>query len=650
MNRKLITGTFITVLLILAISACNKTTQTDTEVPTVSLMVWDEKAKEGSDFAELQLFQVGEYTPNLTVYFTFSGTAKNGYDYNPILDTLIIKNRTSLKIRAIDDIELEGDETIKITLVDHPSYNIDPEHGMATFIIQDNELPDVQFSRPSSGNDESSKANIEVTLSKAVSWDVVVNFEVSGIMAENDADYKSSSETLVFPAGSTVKTIALTIINDNIAEDDETVVIKLINSADANIGINEKHYYTIINDDGEAQRSSVYDKIYGVILGTRAGSSMGGIVELGLNIDQIEKIYGLYDEFIPYIHYGKTWSHPAGGTEDGVERQKLICTAIIEKQDRINAEDMAKIWLQDCEMDEMYYMTQAYDRTLLAYTKWGITPDELPKTKYGMPGDLGEHIHLTARVFHPIPCINAGDPEGAIEDMKEIGKLYYEDKEDDAFAWGAVYNAALALAMLPGATVNSVIEDALKYATPEIKEEIEYGLALADKYSDNPLDRKFREELNAMYADPNSPYCIDGRIEKYPLSSIYENVTCAFAIFKATQANVKDAVIIACNRARDTDCTAASAAGIAAALTGTSTIPQEWIDFLENGIRENPYTNNHMTNKAAAQGIYRALQSKLRRMNEEVKAWEDQNAGSEMPTEVENMKEYVELMQETGVI
>jgi hypothetical protein len=307
-----------------------------------------------------------------------------------------------------------------------------------------------------------------------------------------------------------------------------------------------------------------------------------------------------------------------------------------------------KVWVRDFEMEDMYYMTQPYDKTLMAYAKWGIPAEELPKTKYGMPGDLGDHIHLTARVFHPIPIINAGDPESAIDDTKEIGRLYYENKNDDAFAWGGVYNAALSLAMLPGATVNSVIEGALKYATPEMKAEIEHGLTIADMYTD-PMDRKFREELNAMYADSTSPYYVNKRMTKYIGSSIYENVTCSFAIFKLTNGNVAQAVMVANNRGRDTDCTAASAGGLAGALTGTTTIPKGWVDQLEKGMKNTPYTNSHLTNKATAQGLYRAFQNKLKRMTDELKVAEKQY-GTELPVEVANKKKYLNLMHEIGVI
>ena len=618
------------------------------EKPTIALLVWDERAMEGSDAAELQLFQLGQSRTGLRVNYSIGGTAKNGYDFR-ISESIRMRNsKATLTIKPVDDFLYEGDETVTITLLPDSAYTIDPKNATRTVVIRDNELPDVQFLLPCSAGTESSRPDIEVVLTDTATRNVKIDYVVSGVQAQYGSDYNTDSGSLVIPAGTLKKTLSFNIVNDNIPEDDETVIIKIKRASGANIGLNEKHFLTIINDDGEVPRSPVYDKIYGIILGSRGGSSLGAVVEGVGRMEDIEKQYGVFNEFIACNHYDVFWSHPAGGTEDGIERQKCISTAIIEKQDRITADDLMKIWVRDFEIENMYYMTQPYDRNLMSYAKWGIPAEELPNTRYGMPGDLGPHIHLTARVFHPIPAINAGDPDGAIEDMKEIGRLFYENKNDDAFAWGGVYNAAITLAMLPGATVNSVIEGALKYATPEMRTEIEYGLAIADKYTD-PMDRKFREELNSMYGDSTSPYYATKRMTEYINSSIYENVTCSFAIFKLTKGNVEQAVMVANNRGRDTDCTAASAGGLAGALTGTTTIPKNWIDQLETGTKDNPYTNSHMTNKATAQGLYRAFQSKLKKLQEELKVAEKQY-GKELPAEVAKKKKYLELMHETGTI
>ena len=105
---------------------------------------------------------------------------------------------------------------------------------------------------------------------------------------------------------------------------------------------------------------------------------------------------------------------------------------------------------------------------------------------------------------------------------------------------------------------------------------------------------------------------------------------------------------IANNRGRDTDCTAASAGGLAGALTGTSTIPEEWIRNLEKGTCDNPYTNSHMPNKATAQALYRALQNKLKNMEEELKISEKQN-GKKLPEGALRIKNYLDLMKKCNI-
>jgi len=638
----------------------------------VSIKVWNGRAKEGSSSAELVLYQTGKINDNLKVKFILTGTAKNGYDYQMIRNFMVMRGlqgsgmvvgrrefgcelfsssqQASIIIRPVDDFELEGDESVTITLAPDSTYSIDPKNSSQTIIIQDNELPDVQFEMPCSIEEESSDGHVKVILTKASSVDVKVEYTISGRLAWNSSDdYNLLAGTLTIPSGKLEGIIPLNIINDTIAEDDETIVLEITKASNANIGLNEKHYYTIVNDDGEVSRSSIYDKIYGIILGSRGGSSLGAVVEGVGQMELIEEVYGDgFNEFIPYGVNSVYWSHPAGGTEDGIERQKCIATAIIEKQDRITAEDLMKVWVRDYEIEDMYFLCMPYDRTLTNYAKWGFSVKDLPKTLYGMPSDLGGGIHLTARVFHPIAAINAGDPEGAIKDTKEVGRIYYENKDDDAFAWGGVYNAALALAMLDGSTVESVIEGALKYATPEIKKEIEYGLAIADKYTD-PMDRRFREDLNRMYADIESPYCASKRMTKYIGSSIYENVTCSFAIFKITKGDVELAVKIANNRGRDTDCTAASAGAMAGALTGTTTIPKSWIENLDQGLKDNPYSNSHMTDKATAQALYRALQNKLKRMSEELQVAEKQYK-RRLPLEFVYLRNYLSVMKKNGVI
>lgn len=364
-------------------------------------------------------------------------------------------------------------------------------------------------------------------------------------------------------------------------------------------------------------KSVLFDKIFACLAGSRIGSAMGAAVE-GWDMERIAAKYGVFDKLIAYHHYNVDWDHPAGSTEDGIERQKLMCTAIIEKQDRISADDLVRTWVRVLDPEKMKYMTEAFDRELLAHAKTGDVPAwELGRlSKY-------PHLNTTARSFHAIALINACDIDGVIRDVYEIGRVY-QPPESDSFAWGAAYNAAVVHAMKPDATVESVIEMALKYAPPEARKEIQQGLDIAAKY-DKPLD--IRRELNVMYTSADSPYCADKRMKHYQASSIYETVTKALAVFKATKGNVKDAIVASVNFGRDTDCLAASAGGLAGAFSGSRTIPTEWIEQAEEGTRNNPYTNSHLTIRQTAEDMYRALLNGVRKMKDYVKLMESLTAG-----------------------
>ena len=364
----------------------------------------------------------------------------------------------------------------------------------------------------------------------------------------------------------------------------------------------------------DSSRPGLFDKIYGCLAGSRIASAMGAAVE-GWDMDRIAKKYGVFDKLVAYHHYNVDWDHPAGSTEDGIERQKLMCTAIIEKQDRITAEDLVKTWVKVLDPNKMKYMTEGFDRELLAHAKSGTVPAwEL--------GGLSKHPHLntTARSFHAIALINACDIDAVIRDIYEIGRVY-QPPNSDSYPWGAAYNAAVVHAMRPDATVDSVIETALKYSTPEARKEIQNGLDIAKKYK-KPLD--MRRELNEVYTSKDSPYCANTRMKTYHASSIYETVTKALTVFYATKGNVKDAIIVAVNFGRDTDCLGATAAGLAGAFSGTPTIPAEWIEAVEKGTRNNPYTNSRMTIKETAKGMYSALKNKVRKMKSYVTLMESQ--------------------------
>ena len=70
--------------------------------------------------------------------------------------------------------------------------------------------------------------------------------------------------------------------------------------------------------------------------------------------------------------------------------------------------------------------------------------------------------------------------------------------------------------------------------------------------------------------------CTAERVCHIHSSYANEVVTKGICIFKMTAGNTKEAILAGVNMGRDTDCVAAVAAGIAGALTGGESIPEEW--------------------------------------------------------------------------
>jgi hypothetical protein len=111
-------------------------------------------------------------------------------------------------------------------------------------------LPTVQFARTAAeGPESTTSVTVGVVLSEASTAVVAVEYRVTGGTATPGEDFTLPDGSVTFQPGETVKTIPLTIIDDLIEEDDETIVITLSNAANAVLGKNTTYTYTILDND-----------------------------------------------------------------------------------------------------------------------------------------------------------------------------------------------------------------------------------------------------------------------------------------------------------------------------------------------------------------------------------------------------------------
>lgn len=360
------------------------------------------------------------------------------------------------------------------------------------------------------------------------------------------------------------------------------------------------------------------EKFHGCIAGSWVGSAMGAAVE-GWSRERIAQAHGYLQQLLPYKHYTAEtdWLREPGTTEDGIERQKLIATAIIEKGGRIRADDLVAVWLRDLDGEKMRYKQERFDRSLLELARAGVPPSEL--------GRLWPYPNVVsmARASHPLGLINAGDPAGAADDTFEVGKVY---AVETAFGlrWAALYNAAIAEACRPGATVQSVLQTAKRFAAyraeagslyalyDTIEREVARALELAGRHEDPTA---LRDEFYEFYDG--------GQYFNYGQSQANEIVSKGLAVFAICRGDPKEAILTAVNFGRDTDCLAAVAAGLAGALSGDGAIPDEWVEQVNRATAADPYTNNRRSPAETADGLLAAFVARRQRLADYARAMGD---------------------------
>jgi len=353
----------------------------------------------------------------------------------------------------------------------------------------------------------------------------------------------------------------------------------------------------------QASRITLREKFFGCIAGCHIGSSMGAAVE-GWPYERIEKQYGTLDRLLSYQHYGNGWNREPGTTEDGVERQKLMIYAIIEKQDRVTAADVRRAWIAHMNPKAAGLVSEPFEGALLAMAR-----SPMPASDIGKYCDYSGLISV-ARSCHPIGLINAGDIAGAIRDIHDVGQLY-NTANSRGIRWAEVTAIGIAAATMPKATVDSVIgaildncdkADAAFERPVGVRGELERGLKVTEGCADF---RDMRKRFDAIYSGSGIPYA---------QSYANEVVTKAICIFRMVRGNTWEAMKAAVNFGRDTDCLASVAAGLSGSLTGSGSIPKPIIEQVDRATLLNPHTCSKRTLRETSDDLYEAYKARLKKM------------------------------------
>jgi hypothetical protein len=224
----------------------------DDSLPSVKFAAATSSGNEDTATASLVVTLDQPSADPVTVTAAISGgSATNTQDYT-LGTTLVTFNpgetSKTVTLNIIDDLFYETSETIEVTLSN--PVNAKPGSPMVhTFTLADNDLaPNVQFSSSASSLSEAAgSTTLNLVLSKASGVPVTVNFSLGG-SATSGADYSAPS-SVTFAPGETTQSISVGIVNDAVAELDETVVLTISSVVNAATGVKNIHTLAIVDDE-----------------------------------------------------------------------------------------------------------------------------------------------------------------------------------------------------------------------------------------------------------------------------------------------------------------------------------------------------------------------------------------------------------------
>jgi uncharacterized repeat protein (TIGR01451 family) len=185
-------------------------------------------------------------------YATADNTAAAPLDYSTASGTVTFEPGEITKtvtIVVVGDALYEIDETFFVNLSNPQKCTILDGQGQGT-IINDDPAPTVSFGgAPYTVGEWDITTGITVALDAISGVTTTVSYTVSDGTATAPADFDAASGTLTFTPGITARTFTVTVVDDNVDDDDETVNLTLGNGIGAIVTTTNPVTLTIIDDD-----------------------------------------------------------------------------------------------------------------------------------------------------------------------------------------------------------------------------------------------------------------------------------------------------------------------------------------------------------------------------------------------------------------
>jgi ADP-ribosylglycohydrolase len=328
------------------------------------------------------------------------------------------------------------------------------------------------------------------------------------------------------------------------------------------------------------------DRAVGALAGAAVGDALGGATE-GWESREIRDHQGGWVEgVIPSIRHQRNLVKPFspfwkgdGHVTDDTLMTRVLVRAYAQKRDHLDAYDVERyvvpavvdeaMWIPELDREDLLY-----HRLFLA-EKWLVL-----KLRYGHadPRDagVGNIVNCGAAMYiAPVGIANAGGPDAAYNEAIDLTGAHQSSYGRDA---AGILAAAVAEALSPDATVDSVVGAAVRLAKDATRSAIEAvcdSAARLDGWRDGGL--AVLREAFAPFDSVGERYAEPAQNARTPsrLHSI-EEVPIALGLLVATGGDYTETVLGGVNYGRDSDSIASMGGALGGALA--SPVPRAWIE------------------------------------------------------------------------
>ncbi|WP_219417692.1 ADP-ribosylglycohydrolase family protein [Pseudonocardia nigra] len=331
--------------------------------------------------------------------------------------------------------------------------------------------------------------------------------------------------------------------------------------------------------------NALQDRAVGCLLGAAVGDALGGATEGWGPADIRERWGGWVEGVVPPYHPDWRTARPLapyhkgdGHVTDDTLMTHLLVDVYCEKRDHLTAYDVAErlvprmigdpVWIPELESRALplqrVFLAEKYMALRLHWAH--ADPRE---------AGVGNAVNCGAAMYAaPIGVVNAVDPRGAYAEAVDVAGAHQSSYGREA---AAVLAAAVAAAMAPGASVESVLDAVMALAKDGTRAAVEAVCAAAagvGHWADAIASGVLRDAVRPFDTVADT-YRDQGLGARRPsrIHSI-EELPIALGMLVIAKGDWEQTVFGAVNYGRDADSIASMGGAIAGALGGRAAVPE----------------------------------------------------------------------------